>query len=87
MELADRIAEFHPRWLEECVMPDRVDGYRRIKERTQIPLSGVEQSIPAGDKRFIDLDALDALQPDIHWAGGCPKSGRLPPMLRATTSW
>ena len=35
IELAERIAEFRPRWLEECVMPDRIDSYRRIKERTQ----------------------------------------------------
>ena len=33
IELAERIAEFRPRWLEECVMPDRIDSYRRVKER------------------------------------------------------
>jgi L-rhamnonate dehydratase len=71
VELADRIAEFHPRWLEECVMPDRIDSYRRIKERTQIPLSGAEHEYTRwGFKRFIDADALDVLQPDIYWAGG-----------------
>jgi L-alanine-DL-glutamate epimerase-like enolase superfamily enzyme len=51
VELADRIAEYRPRWLEECVMPDRIDSYRRVKERTQIPLSGAEphgHSSPAG---------------------------------------
>ena len=25
VELAERIAEYRPRWLEECVMPDRID--------------------------------------------------------------
>ena len=29
VELAERIAEYRPRWLEECVMPDRIDSYRR----------------------------------------------------------
>ena len=33
IELAERIAEYRPRWLEECVMPDRIDSYRRIKDR------------------------------------------------------
>jgi L-alanine-DL-glutamate epimerase-like enolase superfamily enzyme len=71
VELADRIAEFHPRWLEECVMPDRIDSYRRVKERTQIPLSGAEHEYTRwGFKRFIDAEALDVLQPDIYWAGG-----------------
>ena len=52
-------------------MPDRIDSYRRIKERTQIPLSGAEHEYTRwGFKRFIDVDALDVLQPDIYWAGG-----------------
>ncbi len=71
LELAERIAEYHPRWLEECVMPDRIDSYRRVKERTQIPLSGAEHEYTRwGFKRFIDAEALDVLQPDIYWAGG-----------------
>ncbi len=71
VELADRIAEFSPRWLEECVMPDRIDSYRRVKERTQIPLSGAEHEYTRwGFKRFIEAEALDVLQPDIYWAGG-----------------
>ena len=71
VELAERIAEYRPRWLEECVMPDRIDSYRRVKERTQIPLSGGEHEYTRwGFKRFIDAEALDVLQPDIYWAGG-----------------
>jgi len=71
IELADRIAEYRPRWLEECVMPDRIDSYLRVKERTVIPLSGAEHEYTRwGFKRFIDAKALDVLQPDIYWAGG-----------------
>lgn len=71
VDLAERIAEYRPRWLEECVMPDRVDSYRRIKERISIPLAGAEHEYTRwGFKRFIDADALDVLQPDIYWCGG-----------------
>jgi L-alanine-DL-glutamate epimerase-like enolase superfamily enzyme len=71
VELAERIEEFRPRWLEECVMPDRIDSYRRVKELTRIPLSGAEHEYTRwGFKRFIDAGALDVLQPDIYWAGG-----------------
>ncbi len=71
IELAERIAEYRPRWLEEAVMPDRVDSYVRVKERTNIPLSGAEHEYTRwGFKRFIDAGALDVLQPDIYWAGG-----------------
>jgi L-alanine-DL-glutamate epimerase-like enolase superfamily enzyme len=69
--LAERIAEFRPAWLEECVMPDRIDSYRRIKDRISIPLSGAEHEYTRwGFRRFIDAGALDILQPDIYWAGG-----------------
>ncbi len=71
IELAERIAEYRPRWLEECVMPDRIDSYRRVKAATRIPLSGAEHEYTRwGFKRFIDAEALDILQPDIYWAGG-----------------
>lgn len=71
VKLADRIEEFRPRWLEECAMPDRIDSYRRIKEKTNIPLAGAEHEYTRwGFKRFIDAGALDVLQPDIYWCGG-----------------
>ena len=33
VELAERIAEYRPRWLEECWMPDRIDSYRASRTR------------------------------------------------------
>jgi L-rhamnonate dehydratase len=69
--LAARIAEFRPRWLEEAVMPDRIDSYARLRERIPIPLAGAEHEYTRwGFRRFIDARALDVLQPDIYWAGG-----------------
>jgi L-alanine-DL-glutamate epimerase-like enolase superfamily enzyme len=71
IRLAEQIEEFHPRWLEECAMPDRIDSYRKIKEATNIPLSGAEHHYTRwGMKEFINAEALDILQPDIYWAGG-----------------
>ena len=70
-ELASRIAQYHPRWLEECVMPDRIDGYARLRERLSIPLAGAEHEYTRwGFRRFVDAQALDVLQPDIYWCGG-----------------
>jgi L-rhamnonate dehydratase len=71
VDLAERITEYRPRGLEECAMPDRIDSYRRIKEKTNIPLAGAEHEYTRwGFKRFIDAGALDVLQPDIYWCGG-----------------
>ena len=71
IKLAEAIEEFHPRWLEETAMPDRIDSYRKIREATNIPLSGAEHHYTRwGMKQFIDAEALDIIQPDIYWAGG-----------------
>jgi L-rhamnonate dehydratase len=71
VELASRIAEYRPRWLEECAMPDRIDTYRRIKQKIAIPLAGAEHEYTRwGFKRFVDQEALDVIQPDIYWCGG-----------------
>src|SRR5580693_6046685 len=84
IELAERIAEYRPRWLEECVMPDRIDSYRRVKAATRIPLSGAEHEYTSwGFKRFIDAEALDVLQPDIYWAGGISETLKIAALARA----
>jgi L-rhamnonate dehydratase len=84
IELAERIAEYRPRWLEECVMPDRIDSYRRVKDSTPIPLAGAEHEYTSwGFRRFIDAEALDVLQPDIYWCGGLSETLKIAAMARA----
>jgi L-rhamnonate dehydratase len=84
IELAERIAEYRPRWLEECAMPDRIDSYRAIKDKTNIPLSGAEHEYTRwGFKRFIDAKALDVLQPDIYWCGGLSETLKITAMATA----
>ena len=71
LELARNIEPFRPFWLEEVVMPDRIDIYKKIKEKINIPLSGAEHEYTRwGMFRFLEKKALDILQPDIYWAGG-----------------
>jgi len=71
LELAVRIEEYRPYWLEETAMPDRIDTYRRIKDKVRIPLAGAEHDYTRwGMKRFIEKGALDVYQPDPYWCGG-----------------
>ncbi len=85
VELAERIADCRPRWLEECVMPDRIDSYIRIKERINIPLAGAEHEYTRwGFKRFIDAGALDVLQPDIYWCGGLSETLKIAALATAS---
>jgi L-rhamnonate dehydratase len=83
-DLASRIAEYRPRWLEECVMPDRIDSYRRLRDRINIPLAGAEHEYTRwGFKRFIEAGALDVLQPDIYWCGGISETLKIAAMATA----
>ncbi|MDP6666145.1 MAG: enolase C-terminal domain-like protein [Dehalococcoidia bacterium] len=71
VRLAEAIEDIHPRWLEEVAMPDRIDSYRKIREATNIPISGAEHEYTRwGFKRFMDAEALDIIQADLNWAGG-----------------
>ena len=82
--LASRIEEFRPRWLEEAVMPDRIESYARLRERVRIPLAGAEHEYTRwGFKRFIDAGALDVLQPDTYWAGGLSEVLKITAMATA----
>ena len=69
--MAERIAEFKPRWLEEPVLADRIDSYADIKRRLPFPIAGGEHEYTRwGIKALCDAKACDVLQPDIYWAGG-----------------
>lgn len=70
-ELAQAIEQYRPRWLEECVMADRLGSMKRMKEKFTIPMAGAEHEYTRwGFKRFFEADVLDVIQPDIYWCGG-----------------
>ena len=71
IELADAIKKYNPKWIEECVMPDRIDSYVRIKDKISIPMAGAEHHYTRwGMKQFIEKNALDIIQADPLWCGG-----------------
>ena len=71
VKLTKQIEEYSPRWIEEVVMPDKIESYKKIKEATNIPISGGEHHYTRwGLNEFMKIGALDIIQPDIYWAGG-----------------
>jgi L-rhamnonate dehydratase len=69
--MAERIAEYHPRWLEEPVLADRIESHAEIKRRMPFPVAGGEHEYTRwGIKQLLDARAMDVIQPDIYWAGG-----------------
>ena len=71
IQMAARLEEYQPRWLEEPVLPDKIAQYAEIRRNVRIPISGGEHEYTRwGLKMLMDAGACDVLQPDIYWAGG-----------------
>jgi len=71
VQMSELLLEYSPLWIEEPVMPDKIDGYAQIRERSLVAIAGGEHEYTRwGIKQLLDARAVDFLQPDIYWAGG-----------------
>jgi len=71
VKMSHLLIDYNPRWLEEPVMPDKIDSYAQIRAQSLVPISGGEHEYTRwGIKQLLDAEAVDLLQPDIYWAGG-----------------
>ena len=69
--MAPRIAPYHPRWIEEPVMPDKYDLCAQIRRAMPFPVSNGEHEYTRwGFHKLLEAGAQDVIQPDIYWAGG-----------------
>lgn len=66
-----RLAKYQPRWLEEPVIADDVEGYRELNAMNIIPISGGEHEFSViGCKDLIANKAVSVLQYDTNRVGG-----------------
>jgi L-alanine-DL-glutamate epimerase-like enolase superfamily enzyme len=70
--MAERLAEYRPRWIEEPMLPDKErEGCALIRQKARVPIAtGEHQYTRWGVKGLMDSHSADVLQPDIYWAGG-----------------
>ena len=69
--MAERLAEYAPRWIEEPVMPDKIAQCAEIRQRSVVPIAtGEHEYTRWGLKLLMDAGAAEVLQPDTYWAGG-----------------
>ncbi|MBN1877381.1 MAG: mandelate racemase/muconate lactonizing protein [Anaerolineae bacterium] len=70
-QMAECIAEYQPRWIEEPVLPDKAEICAQIRQNVPFPVSNGEHEYTRwGFHYLLDLGAQDILQPDVFWAGG-----------------
>ena len=71
ISMAERLEEHHPRWIEEPVLPDKIESCAQIRKAVRIPIAtGEHEYTRWGIKALMDAQAADVLQPDTYWAGG-----------------
>ena len=66
-----KLAKYEPRWLEEPVIADDVEGYRELNAMGIVPISGGEHEFSIiGCKDLIEKKAVSVLQYDTNRVGG-----------------
>ncbi|MGY0398542.1 MAG: L-rhamnonate dehydratase [Ostreibacterium sp.] len=66
-----KLERFEPRWLEEPVIADDIDGYAELNQLTYIPISGGEHEFtPYGFKQLLEKKAVSVIQYDTNRVGG-----------------
>ncbi len=71
IDMGRRIAPFRPAWLEEPVPVNRIEGLRRIRESSGIPIATGEHLYTRWQvKQILDARAADVIQADPDWCGG-----------------
>ena len=84
VQMSELLLEYSPLWIEEPVMPDKIDSYAQIRERSLIAIAGGEHEYTRwGIKQLLDARAVDFLQPDIYWAGGVSELHKIYTMASA----
>ncbi|MBN0154744.1 L-lyxonate dehydratase, partial [Pseudomonas aeruginosa] len=66
-----KLTEFEPRWLEEPVIADDIEGYVELKKMGIMPISGGEHEFTGhGFKDLLERRAVDVIQYDTNRVGG-----------------
>jgi len=78
MDMARRLAEYRPRWIEEVVKPDDIPGYARVRAASPVPIAGGEHEYTRwGARDYLTAGAVDVYQADTFWAGGISEMAKI----------
>ncbi|MDP6359294.1 MAG: enolase C-terminal domain-like protein, partial [Planctomycetota bacterium] len=71
LDMAQRMLDDRPRWIEEPVKADDIPNYARLRAVSPVPIAGGEHEYTRwGIYALLKAGAVDILQPDVTWAGG-----------------
>src|SRR5690606_13289100 len=71
-------------WIEDPVAPENLDGYRRLRATSRIPLAAGERMATIfGERQLIEEELVDVIQPDTGRAGGITQMRKIAAMAEA----
>ena len=75
---------FHPLFVEEPVAPEAVQAFRRVREKTSVPLAaGERQAGLWGERPLIEDGLVDVIQPDTGRSGGLTQMRKIAALAEA----
>ncbi len=78
VDFARRVEQYDIGFLEEPVVPEDHDGYRRVRSRTSIPIAGGEcEYTRYGFRDFVGKGCVDIAQPDVCVCGGLSEFSKI----------
>ncbi|MDH5856272.1 L-rhamnonate dehydratase [Lampropedia aestuarii] len=79
-----KLERYEPRWLEEPVIADDIDGYAELNQLSQIPISGGEHEFGLyGFKQLLDKKAVSVVQYDTNRVGGITAAHKINALCEA----
>ncbi|MFC0008325.1 mandelate racemase/muconate lactonizing enzyme family protein [Devosia nitrariae] len=82
--LARALEPYDILWLEDPIAPDNLDGYKRIRDASTVPLAAGERvSGIFGERELIEKELVDIIQPDAGRAGGITQMKKIAAMAEA----
>jgi len=78
LRTSQMLAAYDVQWFEEPLAPDDIEGYRKLREHSPVPIAGGEvltrrQSF----QPWIERRAVDIIQPDVTKCGGLSEARRI----------
>lgn len=81
--LLKELEPYNLRWVEELMLPDEIHLFAKLKQYTDIPLSGGEHAYTRfGFHDLLQADALDIFQFDTNRVGGFTEAQKICTMAR-----
>ncbi len=78
------LEKYQPRWLEEPVIADDIDGYAELSRVSSIPIAGGEHEFTLyGFKQLLDRKAVSVVQYDTNRVGGITMAHKINALCEA----